>query len=109
MVRNLYLAHVGVVLTWLSQLYLLGSITSNYLDWLAAPAGTVDATSGGLLNVFNQRYLNPIKTLSGMYHVWYGSGIVTLSELSSTYMVISLVGLLSFVGSYYHMQGNRIN
>jgi len=87
------LAHIGVVLIWLSGMYFHGAYFTNYLDWLQDP--TLAPTA--------QQVSNPIRITSGFFNLWLASGIISTYQLKVTAGLGLIASATCFLGSYFHM------
>ena len=87
------LAHIGVVLIWLSGMYFHGAYFSNYLDWLQDPS----------LAPTIQQVSNPIRITSGFFSLWLASGITTTYQLKAIAGLALIASATCFLGSYFHM------
>merc|ERR1712187_440861 len=104
------LAHLSLVLFWISGMHFHGAYFSNYSAWIKDPL-TVSPTSQYVWEVVSQGAINAelggfkqgINITSGLFNVWITQGITTLNALKG----ISSVGLflsgLGLVSAYLHM------
>merc|ERR1712187_191512 len=104
------LAHLSVVLFWISGMHFHGAYFSNYLSWIKEPL-EIFPTSQYVWEVIGQGALNAelggfrqgIYITSGLFNIWITQGIINLQIIKG----ISSVGLLSvglaLIASYQHM------
>merc|ERR1712060_712241 len=92
------LAHLSVVLFWISGMHFHGAYFSNYSSWIKDPF-SISPTSQYVWEVVSQGALNAelggfsqgLYITSGLFNVWITQGIVN----QTTIKAISSVGLLS--------------
>jgi hypothetical protein len=92
------LAHLSVVLFWISGMHFHGAYFSNYSAWIKDPF-TVSPTSQYVWEVVSQGSFNAdlggfsqgLYITSGLFNVWITQGIINLTTLKG----ISSVGLMS--------------
>merc|ERR1711933_600143 len=104
------LAHLSVVLFWISGMHFHGAYFSNYAAWIKEPL-SISPTSQYVWEVVSQGTLNAelggfsqgIYITSGLFNIWITQGIISLNTLKG----ISTVGLLGagliLVSSFLHM------
>lgn len=95
------LAHLAVVLIWLSGMNFHGAYFSNYTEWLNDP--TLPHYAQQISNVANQSILNPIRVSSGFFNMWLAQGITNPTQLSIIAAGGLILALICILGSYYHM------
>merc|ERR1712203_384268 len=91
------LAHLSVVLFWISGMHFHGAYFSNYSAWIKEPF-SIAPTSQYVWEVVSQGALNSelggfsqgLYITSGLFNVWLTQGITSLNTLKG----ISSVGLL---------------
>merc|ERR1712187_1052561 len=92
------LAHISVVLFWISGMHFHGAYFSNYSAWIKEPFA-ISPTSQSVWEVVSQGALNAelgglsrgLYITSGLFNVWITQGIINLTTLKG----ISSVGLLT--------------
>merc|ERR1712190_175005 len=104
------LAHLSVVLFWISGMHFHGAYFSNYSAWIKEPF-SISPTSQFVWEVVSQGEINAelggfrqgLYITSGLFNIWITQGIISLNTLKG----ISAVGLLGawliIVSSYFHM------
>merc|ERR1712113_122530 len=104
------LAHLSLVLFWISGMHFHGAYFSNYSAWIKGPL-EVSPTSQYVWEVVSQGALNAelggfrqgLYITSGLFNIWITQGIVSLQTIKG----IALVGLLGsgviLAASYFHM------
>merc|ERR1712039_641279 len=104
------LAHLSVVLFWISGMHFHGAYFSNYSAWVNEPL-SISPTSQYVWEVVSQGTLNAelggfsqgIYITSGLFNIWITQGIISLNTLKG----ISAVGLsgagLILISSFLHM------
>jgi len=104
------LAHLAVILTWISGMLFHGSYFSNYVEWLVDPTH-VKPSSHFVWSVVGQDILNSdlggyfqgIYISSGLFHLWRSQGFLSYTNLKCASCVAILAALM-FIGlSFYVM------
>lgn len=105
------MAHIAVVLTWLSGMHFHGSYFSNYSSWIKDPVHVLPSAQS-VWHLVGQEILNGdvggyhqgVYITSGLFHLWRTSGITNISQLKVLSIVLQLIALLLLIGSYLHMK-----
>jgi photosystem I P700 chlorophyll a apoprotein A1 len=105
------LAHVAVVLLWISGMHYHGAYFSNYGAWLKDPKACSPSIS--IASVVHQDilassqssayYFQGIRILSGFFQLWRSEGIIAANQLKSIALISSLASLICVYGAYLHM------
>merc|ERR1712039_144173 len=109
-VFSLNLAHLSVVLFWISGMHFHGAYFSNYSEWIKEPFSISptcqyvwEVVSQGALNAELGGFSQGLYITSGLFNIWITQGIISLNTLKG----ISSVGLLGsgllIASSYFHM------
>merc|ERR1712187_914403 len=104
------LAHLSVVLFWISGMHFHGAYFSNYTAWIKEPL-SISPTSQYVWEVVSQGALNAelggfshgLYITSGLFNVWITQGIISLNTLKGISSVGLLGACLILISSYFHM------
>merc|ERR1712187_997891 len=104
------LAHLSVVLFWISGMHFHGAYFSNYTAWIKEPFG-ISPTSQYVWEVVSQGALNAelggfstvLYITSGLFNIWITQGIISLNTLKGISSVGLLGACLILISSYFHM------
>jgi len=110
------LAHLSVILLWLSGMHFHGSYYSNYSSWLRDPkyrsAGChlVWSTLIGqdILNDTLSQDVTTIRITSGLFHLWMSQGIASCTNLKPCALTCLIATVATLLGSYIEMHNNSI-
>jgi photosystem I P700 chlorophyll a apoprotein A1 len=105
------LAHLSLVLFWLSGMHFHGAYFSNYGAWLkdakhCLPClSLVSLVHQDILNSYQSTpyYFQGIRILSGLFQLWRAEGILTSNHLKYVAGAAGVATILSLAGSYFHM------
>ena len=105
------LAHVSLVLTWLSSMHFHGVYFSNYSIWIKSPAfvlpssqSTWNTIGQDILNSDLGAYHQGVYITSGLFNIWRAAGIVHTSQLKLIALVLQLISFFSLLAAYLHMK-----
>ena len=104
-------AHVSMVLAWLSGMHYHGAYLSNYTVWLKDPYHTIP-TGQQVWSIIGQEilladtggYRQGLYITSGLFSMWHASGITTLSALKTISITLMMLAMILIVGAYLHMK-----
>merc|ERR1712187_456551 len=104
------LAHLSVLLFWISGMHFHGAYFSNYSEWIKDPFA-ISPTSQYVWEVVSQGAINAelggfsqgLYITSGSFNVWITQGIVSLNTLKGISSVGILGACLILISSYFHM------
>merc|ERR1712187_267574 len=104
------LAHLSVVLFWISGMHFHGAYFSNYIAWIKDPLSTSptsqyvwEVVSQGSINAELGGFSQGLHITSGLFNVWIGQGIISLNVLKGISSVGLLGSLILLISSYLHM------
>ena len=104
------LAHLSVVLLWLSGMAFHGAYFSNFSGWISdrdhvLPTAQVvwDVVGQGALNADVGGYKLGIQITSGLFYVWAAWGITNLTQLKLISAVGMSLALVSLYAAFFHM------
>lgn len=86
---------------WLGSSHIQGG---TFVEWLYNPL--LPSYGQQITDVANNSVLDPIRTMSGLFHLWYGQGITSLYQLDSITLSCVLIFLVTIVGGFYHFHGS---
>lgn len=104
------IVHLGLVSLWMACLFYAGGYLSNFDSWLTNPSSTPQLAHPAQ-NAFGQGTMNfdfnasnfGIRSVSGLFNIWLGMGVINTSELKSLASLSLLVSVLFLVGAYVTM------
>jgi photosystem I P700 chlorophyll a apoprotein A1 len=104
------LAHLGLVLFWISGMSFHGAYFSNYIDWIkdkdnVAPTSHLvwELVGQGVLNSDLGGLKEGIRITSGLFQVWLSEGIVSISQLKSISAASMVVSFSFLIGAFIKM------
>jgi len=104
------LAHISVVLLWLSGMCFHGAYFSNYSGWIAdrdhvIPTGQVlwDVVGQGALNADVGGFKLGIAITSGLFYCWAAWGITNLTQIKLISALAMSLALTSLYAAFFHM------
>ena len=104
------LAHLSVVLLWLSGMSFHGAYFSNYLSWLVdkdhvIPTAQIvwDIVGQGSLNADVGGFKLGIPITSGLFYVWASWGITNLTQIKLISALSMSLALVSLYAAFFHM------
>ena len=104
------IAHVSIVLTWLSGMHFHGAYFSNYNVWLNDPdhavptAQQVSSIVGqDILSADTGGYSQGLYITSGLFQMWRSTGIVDISNLKTVSELLLVIASILILASYLHI------
>jgi photosystem I P700 chlorophyll a apoprotein A1 len=102
------MAHVAIVLNWLSGMHFHGAYFSNYSSWLTDPLH-VCPSAQAVWEIVGQEILNSdlggnyqgIYITSGLFHLWRSSGITSEGQLKLCSIGLQLCSIYEPRTRYY--------
>lgn len=104
------IAHVSLVLTWLSGMHFHGAYFSNYNVWMNDPVHAVP-TAQQVSSIIGQDlllsdtggYSQGLYITSGFFQLWRSSGIVHISNLKAVSVTLLIIAWILILASYLHI------
>lgn len=104
------LAHLSVILTWLSGMHFHAAYFGNYSAWLKDPLHVLPS-SQSVWDIVGQDILNGdvgashqgIYITSGLFQLWRSSGIINLYQLKIIAISLQILAFFLLLGAYIHM------
>ena len=106
------IAHMAIVLVWLSGMLFHSAYSSNFMSWLVHPLSVIPS-SGVLYSVLGQEILNQdlgseyqgLPMTSGFYPLWLAHGIVSYGTLlgSSIWLLLLSISILILAFCQMHV------
>ena len=105
------LAHISVILLWISGMHFHGCYYSNYTSWICDPKYSSPGCHLVWSTIIGQDILNDslsqdvttIRMTSGLFHIWISLGITSSTNLKHC-VLMSLPGTrITLLGSYIQM------
>ena len=104
-------AHVALVCLWLSGMHFHGAYFGNYSSWFLDPTHVAptchvvwDFLHQDAINFDAGNYHSGILITSGLYQLWFTSGISSTLELKNISLILLCCSLLLIFAAYLHLK-----
>merc|ERR1712187_473318 len=104
------LAHISVVIFWISGMHFHGAYFSNYSEWIKEPFSISptcqyvwEVVSQGALNAELGGFSQGLYVTSGLFNIWITQGIINLNTLKGISSVGLFISGLALIAAYLHM------